>query len=137
MAIGDIPLIGALKTKMQWSQARQRVLAENVANADTPRYRAKDLKPPTFEPSGALRAPASPSVAVRTTAPGHIQGRPIGGAAFKTDGKTSFEVTPNGNAVNLEEEMMKAADNQMDYQAVSSLYQRGLGVIKTAIGRRG
>ena len=43
---------------------------------------------------------------------------------------------PTGNAVNLEDEMIKVASNQMDYQAVTTLYQRSLGLIKTAMGKR-
>ena len=47
-----------------------------------------------------------------------------------------FEARPSGNAVSLEDEMLKVADNQMDYQAATSLYTRGLGLLKTALGRR-
>jgi flagellar basal-body rod protein FlgB len=49
MPISDIPILSMLRTRMQWHQERQRVLAENVANADTPDYRARDLAPPNFE----------------------------------------------------------------------------------------
>jgi flagellar basal-body rod protein FlgB len=49
MPIVDIPILSMLRTRMQWHQERQRVLAENVANADTPNYRARDLGPPNFE----------------------------------------------------------------------------------------
>ena len=52
MPISDIPILAMLRERMQWHEARQQVLAENVANADTPNYQAKDLAPPTFE--GAL-----------------------------------------------------------------------------------
>jgi len=48
MPIVDIPILSMLRTRMQWHQERQRVLAENVANADTP-LRARDLGPPNFE----------------------------------------------------------------------------------------
>ena len=75
-------------------------------------------------------------MAVTTTTAGHIQGRPLGSEGFRATGADRFETTPNGNAVNLEDEMLKASDNQIDFQAVSSLYQRSLGVIKTAIGKR-
>ncbi len=54
MAIPDIPILSMLRTRMQWHQERQRVLAENVANADTPNYRARDLAAPNF--AGALQA---------------------------------------------------------------------------------
>ena len=46
MPISDIPIFSMLRTRMQWHQERQRVLAENVANADTPNYRPRDLSPP-------------------------------------------------------------------------------------------
>ena len=46
MPITDIPILSMLRTRMEWHQERQRVLAENVANADTPNYRPRDLAPP-------------------------------------------------------------------------------------------
>jgi flagellar basal-body rod protein FlgB len=48
MAIPDLPILSMLRTRMQWHQQRQRVLAENVAHADTPRYKGRDLAPPNF-----------------------------------------------------------------------------------------
>ena len=48
----------------------------------------------------------------------------------------SYEVRPAGNAVNLEDEMIKVAANQMDYQAATTLYTRSLGLLKAAIGKR-
>ena len=49
----------------------------------------------------------------------------------------AFETTPRGNSVTLEDEMIKVGQNQMDFQAAASLYQRGLGILRTAVGRRG
>lgn len=144
MTIGDLGLMATLRTKMQWHQARQRVLAENVANADTPRYRGKDLKAPdlpaaagaaadgTMRPSSAGRVA---SVALAVTEPGHMTAR-SGANGFKSDASPRFEVTPNGNAVDLEEEMAKSAENQLDYQTAASLYQQSLTLIRTALGRK-
>ena len=53
MALTDLPILSMLRTRLQWAQERQRVLAENVANADTPNYRAKDLAAPKFETPAA------------------------------------------------------------------------------------
>jgi len=47
-----------------------------------------------------------------------------------------YDVRPAGNAVNLEDEMMKVAGNQMDYQAAISLYSRSMGLFRTAMGKR-
>ncbi len=57
MSIGNLPLVDALKARMSWHNARQRVLAENVANADTPGFRPMDLKAPQVERAG-FRWPA-------------------------------------------------------------------------------
>ena len=46
-----------------------------------------------------------------------------------------FETTPSANSVNLEDEMMKVAQNQSDYQLAASLYSKGLGLMKIAIGK--
>jgi flagellar basal-body rod protein FlgB len=57
--------------------------------------------------------------------------------SFNGDGgKNAFMTRPAGNAVNLEEQMLKVSANQMDYAAATSLYSRSLGLIKTAIGKR-
>ena len=61
---------------------------------------------------------------------------PPAAVSFPTDRRGTFEIRPTGNAVSLEDEMMKVAANQMDYQAATSLYSRSLGLIKTAIGKR-
>jgi flagellar basal-body rod protein FlgB len=53
MAINDLPILSALRTKMQWHQERQRVLAENVSNANTPNFRPSDLVEPKFDNKGA------------------------------------------------------------------------------------
>ena len=131
MAITDIPLFGMLRTRMAWHQERQRVLAENVANADTPKFRPQDLAPPQFD----KRAPVSGLVLSRTSA-AHITASAAGGSSFGAARVDGYEVRPSGNAVNLEDEMMKVASNQMDYQAVTTLYSRSLGLLKTAVGKR-
>ena len=74
MAITDIPILSMLRTRLQWSQERQRVLAENVANADTPSYRARDLAPLKFEAPTAVAAAPVTTVSLTRTASGHIAG---------------------------------------------------------------
>jgi len=129
MAIPDLPILSMLKTRMQWHQQRQRVLAENIANAETPRYRARDLAPPNF--SSALQ---HVSLTMARTDPGHLE--PIGGnTQFEDDRSTRYEMRPRGTAVSHEEEMLKLAGNQADYDAVTSIYTHSLTLIKTAVGK--
>ena len=53
MSISDLPVLSALRTKMQWHQARQSVLSENVSNANTPKFKPRDLVEPKFDAAGA------------------------------------------------------------------------------------
>ena len=131
MPISEIPLFSMLRTRMQWHQERQKVLAENVANADTPNFRTRDLRALDF----GSQAQAASQVRVASTNPAHITGAAANGA-FATDRNNKYDVKPAGNAVNLEDEMMKVASNQMDYQAAISLYSRSMGLFRTALGKR-
>lgn len=134
MSLTDVSLIGTLKTRMAWLQERQQVLSQNVANADTPGFKARDLSP--FDPSPRLAQPAVQRAALLVTDPAHIAGAAGGdNGRFGRPRTSAFEVRPSGNAVVLEDEMMKVAQNQMDYQAATSLYSRSLGLIKLALGK--
>jgi len=136
MPISDIPLFSMLRTRMQWHQERQKVLAENVANADTPKFRPRDLKPLDFSAQVAsAQGRQAGQVQLASTDPSHIAAS-SGGGAFASDRNNKYDVRPAGNAVNLEDEMMKVASNQMDYQAAISLYSRSMGLFRTALGKR-
>lgn len=131
MSVAGLPIIEMLKTRMHWHQARQKLLAENVAHADTPGFAPRDLAGPRFGPDGRA---ASSGLAPMRTSPMHLTGSPAHAAGRQVDG-TRFEVRPSGNAVNLEEEMLKVAQNQADYQLAASLYEKSLRMLRTAVGR--
>ena len=118
---------------MHWHQERQRLLSENVANADTPGFKPRDLAPPDV----GRNAPAVGSYLTLTrTAAGHMGTSGAEPGRFNVANRGATEVRPGGNAVSLEDEMIKVAANQMDYQAATSLYTRSLGLLKTAMGKR-
>jgi flagellar basal-body rod protein FlgB len=136
MGTAQIPLLAALTDKMRYHQTRQSLLAENVANAETPGYRARDMKAYSFDEH--LRDASTATFTTNATNPGHIiasASSSSGSFGFGEPG--DFETTPDGNAVNLEDEMMKVTANQMDYQAITTLYTRSLHLIRTALGRNG
>ena len=133
MSFTDLPLFQALKSKMQWHQTRQSVLAENIAHSDTPGYQARDVKEYSFKEHLGR---TSFGVSTKATSAGHISSTMSdAGAAAKIDRGEAFEVTPSGNSVILEEQMMKITENQMDYQAATTLYTKGLGLIRTALSK--
>jgi flagellar basal-body rod protein FlgB len=125
MAIADIPILSMLRTRMQWHQQRQQVLAQNVANADTPNYRPMELVEPKPQAVGGL-----PPLQLMRDAPGQLAG--LADSSTFPGHQQQYEVRPAGNAVTLEDEMMKVAANQMDYQAATQLYTHSLSLIKLA-----
>lgn len=135
MAINDLNVLAALRTKMQWHQERQRLLAENIANADTPNFKPRDLVEPSFDRNGVAAGASLGALPMLQTSVNHIKS---GGGAdrFAQDRKAGFQTRPAGNGVNLEEQMQKVAINQMDYAAATSLYSRSLSLLKTAVGKR-
>ena len=117
-----------LKSRLQWLEARQKLVASNVANANTPGYKSRDLRPFSAEVLNNL-------VPLRVTNVAHIGL----GTLFADDSArkvVAFETVPDRNNIGLEDQMTRLADIQIDYQTATSLYTKSLGIIKTAIGRR-
>ena len=95
MAINDLPMLSALRTKMQWHQERQRVLAENISNSDTPNFKPRDLVEPKFDQNGTGAGAAMGSLAMMRTSTSHIGAAGGGGETFDHDrGKSGFSDPP-------------------------------------------
>ena len=134
MDLGKLSLFKLVSAKMSYLAERQKVLAQNIANADTPHYRPSDLKAMDFQ--SILRGDQR----VRMAATNHVHLAGLGSDdRFKVEkaafGK-SYETSPNGNSVVLEEQMLKTADVQASYMLAANLYQKNLGMLRTAIGRQ-
>lgn len=126
--LSDIPVIANLKNKLQWHQVRQGVLAENVANADTPDFKARDVRAPAY----GSRFKAA-QLGVAQTEAAHLPAVASSGRGFAIERRVgAWEVTPEGNGVVLEEQMMKVAENQMDYQMATSIYSRAMSLMRIA-----
>src|SRR2546430_4030646 len=121
MSINDLPVLSALRTKMQWHQERQRVLSENVSNSDTPNFKPRDLVEPKFDKTGAA-AGSMGTLAMMRTATSHIAPANGGGDGFDQNRQAGLETRPARHAVNLEDEMLKVSANQMDYAPGTPLY---------------
>ncbi|MGO8910896.1 MAG: flagellar basal body rod protein FlgB [Bradyrhizobium sp.] len=134
MSINDLPALSVLRTKMQWHQERQRVLSENVSNSDTPNFKPRDLVEPKFDNTGASAMGSAGALPMARTSSDHIS---ASGAepTFDQNRRAGFQTRPAGNAVSLEDEMLKVSANQMDYAAVTSLYSKSLHLLKVAIGK--
>jgi flagellar basal-body rod protein FlgB len=134
MDIGSIPLFQAMAKRMSWLGERQQVLAQNVANADTPGYVPEDLKPQSFRDlvgGGASR----PGLAATDTR--HFAVGARGASAHAAVEQKGSERTPSGNSVTLETEMMKVGETATQHHLMASLYKRHIAMIRAALGRGG
>ena len=123
----DIGLFRLAERRLAWVDQRQRVLAQNVANANTPGYKPRDMPP--F--GATLRAARAPSTGpIRATSPARA-------ASLQTSCRALAAKAPNGNAVSMEDELGKVADTAGTQELVTNLYHKYQGLFRTALGRNG
>lgn len=139
----DIPLMTALKNKMKWLNSNQKVIAENIAHANTPGYRAKELQGQDFSGlveklSGDVNnSMAGIEAELAKAASFDGQSGTLSSSNYAINEIKGSEESPNGNSVVLEEEMIKMADNQMQFNMASKLYRKNITLIKSALGKGG
>ncbi|MBZ6379207.1 flagellar basal-body rod protein FlgB [Pacificimonas flava] len=142
MNSGSIALFSGIKDRMSGLSQRQKVVSENIANSETPGFRARDVKSQDFSSllnsvsSGASSAGVSKPTVQITSRMSQL------GAAQHHAGNTvevrdGIETKPNGNNVSLEMEMLKVGQIQADFTAMTNLYRKNIGLIKTAVGSGG
>jgi len=129
MDLNGLTLFKQMESKLQWLSARQTVLSENIANADTPRYQARDLKPFSEAMKGAMP--------LQRTNTSHILGGNASATPVVAKERFAVETSPDGNQISLEDQLTKVADTGMDYQMITNLYRKQVSMIKTALGRNG
>ena len=132
MDLFQLKLFQRMSERMGWLSARQGVLAQNIANADTPHYVPHDMKALKFVDH---LTEVTPRVQARTD-PLHMSGAAPRGASID-DQRTrkQYETAPVGNSVVLEEQMVKLADAQHAYQLMTYLYRKHVDMLKMALGR--
>lgn len=132
MDLTKLKLFAMTRKRMDWLSKRQEVLAQNIANADTPKYQPKDLKKLDFRDLIRETRVAPP---LHKTSDMHIPAtrQP---SRFKDDPrKDAYEVAPAGNSVVLEEQLMKVSETQANYRLATNLYSKHLRMIRVALGR--
>lgn len=131
---GKPGLFNLLGQRMEWLGQRQKVLAQNIANADTPDYVPHDLKPQEFRRmvernAGGMLKPVA-------TQAGHIQTSSLKADTRGVEQKERYETAPSGNAVVVEEQLIKVAQTQSDYSAITNLYKKQVAMVKMALRGR-
>lgn len=128
----DLPYFAALKAKLDHLGVRQRLLAENIANATTPGFKPRDAAPADFDAivRGASGG-SGQSISLARTQAGHLPAR-TEPTAWQIREAPDSETTIDGNQVVLEDETLKASQVQIEFDTAIGLYQKGLQILRTA-----
>ncbi len=145
MNLEEIPLFSMLKSRLGYISQRETLIAANVANADTPGYAPRDLKPFTLpagmsdSSGGGAAGGAMPMMQPTLTNPAHLNaaGATAGGsggsaAQWKAVTGADSETTLDGNKVVLEDQMAKMTEARMDYEAAIGFYQKSIAMLRMA-----
>jgi flagellar basal-body rod protein FlgB len=135
--------MGLIQQRLSYLSQRQAVLAQNVANANSPGYTPKDLGPFSFAQAMRETKPASavPASSLNVTNATHIQAVAAGsapiGTGFASKKMKAYEVLPSGNAVTLEQQMSLVSQTAIEYNAYTGIMGRVRGWLRMALGRQG
>ena len=132
MNLSKIPLLGMVTKQMDWLNQRQKIISQNIANADTPDYVPHDLVSLNF---ADLASSQSKKLKMAVSSEKHISDPDEKNGKFRDKKNKNFTSEPSGNAVILEEQMMLQSQTQVDYELMTRLYKKHVGMVKTAIGR--
>lgn len=132
MDLVNTPFFGLLRTRLDQLSERQRLIAENIANASTPGYRPRDLDTAGFERMLASHAGGQGLVMSRTGASHMMPGGASGSGEARIVTRDDGETTMDGNAVVLEDQMTRATETRMSFETGIALYQKGLELIRLA-----
>ena len=123
MKLDSISFFRLASEKMQWLSSRQRVISENIANVDTPGYRAQDVT--TFQNYVDTVSDA--------TANGQADGTFGSATPVDTlDTPDSWSSNLSGNTVDLEQQTVKAGETATQYQLAANLYRKASDLITIA-----
>ena len=125
-----LDIFRAIAMRMDWLGQRQTVIADNIANSDTPDFLPRDLKEGSFQ--RALNGTVA-TVRPAVSHPQHIVARSGRDATAAHEQRDRYETAPSGNAVVLEEQLIKSAKTQADHNAMTRLYKKHLQLLRMAV----
>ena len=125
MDVGASPIFSALQDRLKFLSARASLVAENIANADTPDYVARDLE------AGGFRRLAG-AAALKVSDPRHLRAHGARGETGRIVAAPDPDAAINGNRVSVETQTMKLAETRRDYQLASTIYRKSLELLRLA-----
>lgn len=131
-------ILSGMQRALRQLDARQRVIAGNLANSDTPGFKALDVKSDFANMVDQRVGKAdNPTVALtaRMSELGAKSGNSLGVRSDVIVDNSATEIKPDGNSVNIEEQMMKMSQIQTEYITLINLYKKNISLFKSAIGK--
>jgi len=128
-----ISLLDALQSRMGYLSGRQKLVAENVANASTPGYKPKDLAAQDFSALVKGTGAGETALGMSVTNSKHLQLDTVRAAGAKTVTALDSETTMDGNSVVLEEQMLKMAESRMQFEAAVGFYEKSMSMMRMAM----
>lgn len=127
MDLNNLSIFSMANTEMDYLTERQKVLATNIANANTPYYLPQDLEKPSF--ANVLKK----SIPMAVTNEKHLAGLPSQSGGFRIyTPKPDTALTIDGNGVVLEDQMNEASKTKSDYNRVLTIYGKYKTMLQTA-----
>ncbi len=136
MTVENIGLIKVLGSKMRYLTQRQEIINQNIANSDTPGYVSQDLNKVDFSRMVQNVMHNKMHVMMEKSNPGHLLPPDEAEQAKEQKNRKPFEVAPDGNAVVLEEQMLRASKTQVDYSLMVNLYRNNVDMIRASLGNK-
>lgn len=140
----DIALFNGISQRMGHLTVQQRIISQNISQADTPNYKAREVSQPNFKRTMSrymgdlsLSGPKQ-KVPIGQTSPGHmIKKMHVGRKDKGEESRETYEVKPSKNAVVIEEQMMKSSKTAMNYELMTNLYRKHHSMLRRAMTSSG
>lgn len=117
----DLKILSMASAMAKYAARRHQVLAQNIANADTAGYQAKDL-----EPFADAYSRSTSSVS---------ETREAGDNWRVVVSSAAGSVSPNGNSVSLDDQMMRSVEAQQAHEAATAIYKKTIDILRLSLGR--
>lgn len=131
MSLSNLAVLRLATLQMDYTAQRQTVLSQNIANSDTPGARPNDLQGFT----DYLRVGGFTRMAPRATQVAHLDGRGAASGARSDELRNPYEIRPDGNEINIEEQLLKVGENAANHRIAINLFQKHFSMIRMSLGR--
>ena len=133
MDMSSLSVFTLIRGKLQHSAQRQQVIADNIANADTPHYQAREIEAFDFKKALRQRMRLTP-IATHSAHQAGLNGR-LDGTGGMAD-PHAYETSPTGNSVVIEQQMVKLQENNAEYTMALNVYRKNKDMMRIAVRGR-